>query len=542
MNWANLLGKWTMRTIHGGILAAALLGSASAVAAQTTGASASAAAVPKNFTKSLTFDLPVRMDPASRAELSEIRLFVKAPGGQWKLQEQGLPNLDRFKCRVPQDGEYWYSLVVVDRQGRATPADVNLEAPSQRVIVDTAAPIIQVQANNVPGGELCLQCTILDANPDPSSLRAVCRTEIGDVNLEPSANQPNSFKIRSEMMRYPVIVSVSDQAKNIATKEVNLRELLGTAGGPAGGTTTGHLPTKTPNDIALAGNRPDQRGPQGIGPIDLPKNDAPILKNESPGAIGANHRVELPPPPANNLPTDIASKPPVMTTDVAPRGSARHQLINTTSASLEYKIDQVGPSGVGKVEVYMTPDNGQSWHKLGEDTDKQSPAQITLPGDGVYGIRIVVSNGNGFGGKAPIRGDAPQCTIEVDTLSPFVQLRSADVHPTAGHVEIRWNATDKNLGGEPVTLSCRSRVDGPWQVIAKNVKNDGLYRWAFPRDAAGQYYFKVEVTDEAGNVAQDISRQPIVIDISEPRATVVGVVGNSAPRPAPAPVVGGGNP
>ncbi len=55
----------------------------------------------------------------------------------------------------------------------------------------------------------------------------------------------------------------------------------------------------------------------------------------------------------------------------------------------------------------MTPDQGQTWHRLGEDLDKRSPADINLPGDGVFGIRIVITNGNGFGGRPPVRGDAP---------------------------------------------------------------------------------------------------------------------------------------
>jgi hypothetical protein len=482
------------------------------------------------------------MEAAARAELSEIRLYVKAPGAPWKLQEQGPAQLERFKCRVPQDGEYWYTLVTVDRQGRATPADVNLEAPSQRVMVDTAAPTIQVQAINAPGGELCLQCTVQDANPDPTSLRAVCRTEVGDVPLEAVPGQPSCFKVRPEMMRYSVMVSVRDLAANVASRDVNLRELTGAASTP-------NVPAKTNNDITQAGVRPDSRGsnlvPQPINPIE----PGPILRSETsssmkvdvPGPIGGNPRIDMPPPPVTPLTQgqELPKSLPPQTTDIAPRGNAPHQLIHTTHASLEYRIDQVGPSGVGKVDVYMTPDNGQTWHRLGEDADKQSPAQITLPGEGVWGIRIVVSNGNGFGGKTPVRGDAPQCTIEVDSTSPFVQLRSADVHPTAGHVEIRWNATDKNLGSEPVTLSYRSRAEGPWQVIAKNVKNDGIYRWAFPRDAGGQFFFRIEVTDQAGNVAQDVSRTATVIDVSEPRATVVGVSGTSSGTPRVTPAVGG---
>ena len=179
----------------------------------------------------------------------------------------------------------------------------------------------------------------------------------------------------------------------------------------------------------------------------------------------------------------------------------------------------------------MTPDKGQTWHRLAEHPNKRSPLEISLPGDGEWGIRIVVTNGNGFGGKAPVRGDAPHCTIEVDTTSPFVQLRSTELLPSSGHVELRWNAQDKNLGTEPVSLYFRTKADGPWQIIARNVKNDGIHRWVFPRDVGPHFFFKIEVTDQAGNVAQDVSRQPILIDISEPRVSVVGVSGSAAVRP-----------
>src|SRR5262249_52612440 len=114
-------------------------------------------------------------------------------------------------------------------------------------------------------------------------------------------------------------------------------------------------------------------------------------------------KVDFPPPPVGTAKNNSADGNVTQTTgnNTSKHSGSPHQLINTTQATVEYRIDQVGPSGVGKVEIYMTPDNGQTWRRLSEDTAKRSPATITLPGDGVFGIRMVVSNGNGFGGKAP---------------------------------------------------------------------------------------------------------------------------------------------
>jgi hypothetical protein len=565
MKWAKSLRRWTMRSIHAAILGSALLGSASMVIAQAPSASASKVS-DLHHTRSQSFDLPVQMRPEDRAGLSEIRLYIKTPTTAWKLQERGNADLTRFSCKVTQDGEYWYTLALVDRAGRMTPADVNLEPPSQRVMVDTTLPMIAVQATNA-NGELCLRCTVQDANPDYASLKAVCKTSAGDIPLDIVPNQPGLFRVRgTEMMQFPVVVSVKDLAGNLGAKEVNIREMLSATLNTAALKEQAVITPASvgPDNRFVAQSRPELPAPRDLPMPPPPRTDLPMVaKNEGPISTGQPTKVEFPPAPAPiatpptppapiftppNPPTPLVTQPtplPVnnpetiqnVSNKVAPvetptQQSGPHQLINTTHATVEYRIDQVGPSGVGKVEIYMTPDKGQTWHRLAEDVQKRSPANINLPGDGVFGIRIVVTNGNGFGGKAPARGDAPHCTIEVDTTSPFVQLRSTDVLPSSGHVEIRWNATDKNLGSEPVSLFYRTRPDGPWQVIAKGVKNDGVHRWNFPRDAGGQFFFKIEVTDQAGNMAQHVSPQPVSIDMTEPRATVVGVTGSAAVRPS----------
>ena len=144
MNWAKNLRRWTMRSIHSAILGAALLGTASLATAQTP--SITAAKLPKqHFTRSQSFDLPIVMEQDYRVSLSEIRLYVKTPTTGWKLQESVAPHATRFNCKVTQDGEYWYTLATVDRAGRMTPADVNLEPPSQRVVIDTILPVIQAR-------------------------------------------------------------------------------------------------------------------------------------------------------------------------------------------------------------------------------------------------------------------------------------------------------------------------------------------------------------------------------------------------------------
>jgi hypothetical protein len=218
---------------------------------------------------------------------------------------------------------------------------------------------------------------------------------------------------------------------------------------------------------------------------------------------------------------------PTLPPSTAAKQSA-NLVLNTTRAFIDYRIDQVGPSGVGKVEVWVTADKGQNWKCMGEDHDKRSPAEVVFPGDGVYGVKLVVINGNGFGSKAPTPGEEPATWVEVDTTAPKLELRETDASSTPGHITIRWAAIDKNLGSEPIELYYATRREGPWQPIAKNVKNEGMYRWAFPRDATTQFFVRVEATDLAGNVTRAETPTPIVLDVTEPRVSVIHISGAAA--------------
>src|SRR5262249_2600347 len=164
------------------------------------------AQVPKmTYTKNTTFHLPVQMEERTRANLREVCLYVKSGTAEWVRQETGLPSTPHFKYVVPRDGEYWFSLVTIDKSGRMTPADVSQESPGLRVMVDTQPPVIDVQPWTSPEGDFCLRCQIQDANPDPNSLKAVYRDQAGEHVLEAIPGSSNVFKIAGrELLNQPL--------------------------------------------------------------------------------------------------------------------------------------------------------------------------------------------------------------------------------------------------------------------------------------------------------------------------------------------------
>jgi hypothetical protein len=197
-------------------------------------------------------------------------------------------------------------------------------------------------------------------------------------------------------------------------------------------------------------------------------------------------------------------------------------MVNSRLFELEYDVDSVGPSGIGRVELWGTRDGGQTWRSFALDTDNHSPLRVTVEEEGIYGFRVTVSNGAGLGGKPPKPGDLPDLWVGVDLTKPSARIVSAKqgVDAEAGHLIISWQADDKMLAARPVSLSFRERRTGPWLPIASGLENTGRYAWPVDNRTPSQFYLRLEVRDEAGNLGVDESSEAIAIDQSRPTIRV----------------------
>src|SRR5207249_5254862 len=111
-----------------------------AVLAQTPGSAPAESLPKKSYTNKTMFRLPVRIDEPARGSVQEIRLYVKRGTGDWACEQTAPPTQSFFAYHAAHDGEYWFTVVTVNKQGQANPADVAREPPSLIVVVDTQAP------------------------------------------------------------------------------------------------------------------------------------------------------------------------------------------------------------------------------------------------------------------------------------------------------------------------------------------------------------------------------------------------------------------
>jgi hypothetical protein len=234
---------------------------------------------------------------------------------------------------------------------------------------------------------------------------------------------------------------------------------------------------------------------------------------------------------------------------------SRGQTINYLAFDLGIEVESRGPSGISRVDLWVTRDDGRTWQKWSQSDGKGSSIRVNLnvPGnpqpEGMYGFRVVPVSGAGLSEREPQGGDAPDLRVVVDVTPPQLDLFPPVGDPnSADTLVIQWKAVDKNFTSDPITIEWSDKPTGPWQAVAtgtdglqlatvttpaaKRLANTGSFAWRVPAGLPPRVYLKVVARDAAGNEKTVVTRDPVLVDLVKPRAKVSGIVGPiSSPRP-----------
>jgi hypothetical protein len=66
--------------------------------------------------------------------------------------------------------------------------------------------------------------------------------------------------------------------------------------------------------------------------------------------------------------------------------------------------------------------------------------------------------------------------------------------------------------------------------IVRRLPNTGSYSWRVPTGMPPRVYLKVTARDAAGNTTEQVTQQPLLIDLMKPRAKITGI--GVSPLPA----------
>jgi hypothetical protein len=536
-----------MRTMRLRVLTAACVllaaGGPSAHAAPQANEPAAQAAPIVTATRQTAFTIPFRIDPPQTpsAQPVEVQLHVSTDqGATWSQATSVPPARGSFVFRAPHDGEYWYSIRTVDAQGVVRPEGT--PAPQLKVTVDTVAPRLDLSVVRGAAGEIVARWQAVDPNLKRDSFKLEYQaTSTGPWQRVAVESPPSSMRhtLSGEATWWPntsgatilVRAEITDASGNPAVTQAVVKAGDVTPSNPtaaplanAEGWRANHSPTAPPGDtrwlpdravqnsLAASGDRqppPADTGAQnGFAATSGPAGFAPDTNLRTPAQAVSDSRPARP-----GSPLDFSLLP----------AAVRPRMVNSASFELEYEIEQAGPSGVGRVELWGTRDGGRTWSDYAVDTDNTSPMSVTVGGEGIYGFCILVQSGSGFGGRPPAEGDMPDIWIGVDLTRPTCKIIATEASPDGAELIVRWEAADDALDPRPVTLLFSESQNGPWTPIVSGLENTGSYGWRLDGRVPERILLRLEVRDEAGNVATFDTPNAVALDRHRPSGRIRGV-------------------
>jgi hypothetical protein len=497
------------------------------------------------------FKVPLDIKPSERALIRELLLFVSPDkGSTWRQEAVVSPDQDGAKYFAPRDGTYWLTIDVVDQNGNHNPRDITKAPPSQKVVVDTLRPLVRIASAERKGDDLEVAWEIQEENPDLASLRLEYRAADAPTGmwytapLTPALTGKTQFRVASAD-KVSLRMTISDLASNSGRDEREVAATAGIATTSLKSTTAATEPILPP-----AGTKTPDPLPIGTSPAPAPVTETTQVVPAEVNPPVKSERDQLVPPIVSSKESaagksDTGTGPAFSNESRAPSAHSSGtveakpaapvmpsvQVVKSKAVTVEYAVPRVGPSGVGKVELWLTEDNGRSWRRYAEDAEEKTPTAdnkfqrtLELPGEGVFGLRLVVSSRAGLAKAPPRSGDLPQMRIEVDLTPPAVRLDPPAPHPTRRDaLVITWTATDANLAPNPITLEWAERK-GEWKTIASQLPNTGRHTWQLPPNIPDRVFLRLVARDTAGNEGVAEFDKPQLVDLIEPEGVLLKVV------------------
>jgi len=527
---------------------------------------------PPYVTRQSDVEIPFSVKPGDTpaSQPAAVRVFVSWDQGKtWHFYDEKKPEDGKFRFQPRQDGEYWFATQTVDRSGKTDSPEPR--RPQLRLVVDTQKPQLLAQASVARPGEVTLAWSVADASLNPSSLKIEYQDASGSggpwqtVQVDPAAVKSASGQLTGRAVFEPkdtgkainLRAEVADSAGNVSYFSQRLSLAMprsATAGSAAPAPPPDRTATRWPTSNPFAEPSPVQPA-EPIEPavkvpqvVDNPhtRQDRLVSSRSSP-----SETEQLPPPSVPPVATGETLPPPregeapaepeergqglgatnqepdsilPPSEPVTPPQGSRPRLTASRRFSLEYDVETVGPEGLADVELWGTSDGGKTWARWGSDPDKQSPMDVEVNGEALYGFKVVIVGKSGLASNAPQAGDAADIWVGIDLTRPKARLVSAAYGQgnAAGKLDIRWEAADANLTSRPVTISISDEPGGAFTPIAAGLPNSGQYYWDFDPRSPRLIYLRLEVRDEAGNVAVDQLTEPIKIEGLQPKGRIRG--------------------
>jgi hypothetical protein len=497
--------------------------------------------------------LPINQKDLQRKNVRQFILLYSADEGATWQQGDAKQSGDSkpLEFHAPKDGVYWFLVQLVDLAGNQNPRDPYRFKPNLKVVVDTEPPQVQATAERQSDGNIQVRWSASEQYPDPGSVRVEYRADGPSGQWMPLLPPSGSFPLQGQhafdpgpggkMGEVHVRVRVKDLATNEGDKECMVP---GTKSAPAAigagageGSPFNLVPPIRNEPAAQPTQLTSQQSPRPL--LEAPPGSSAI---SPPQQASLQNVTNTAPAPSGGMPIPASIERPSapIGPPETPLNSPAVKIVKGREVRLEFTVDKVGPSGLGNADVYVTLDKGRSWQKMPEEVpislakgaDVHGPEPVSgsvgvqLPKEGViYGFIVAVKSKAGRAPPPPKSGDAPEVLVEWDKTEPTGQLFMPQPDATQlNALVLGWEAKDRNMAENPITLEWAEQKDGPWNPIGEpQLANTGQYSWRLPDRLPPRVYLRMTMRDAAGNEARAQTDKPVLIDLSVPQTKITRV-------------------
>jgi hypothetical protein len=544
------------------VTALALLAAANGVSQPPAPTPAAAPPADVRFVAKPTLTFPVTFKQERVKDIEKARLFVSRDGGHtYDLKQVIDPAKGGFQFTAGEDGVYWVQMQLQFRDGTLDPKDPSAVPPSEKLVVDTTKPVVTITAAELTGDEVTVEWQVDDKHPDDTTTKVFYKPAAGDNT---SWREAPAGAVRKRSARFKpefpgpltVQVATADLAKNIGAmnREVGAKTASGFT--PAGGVLPPPaMPGGSGETVPAPGGTfggPAPAAPLPPKPIEPPATaERTAIAPSAPPPVADSGKPPAPPP---SVPVAESGRPIAVGTGmgappVAPAAPAVDPTVQYSRSprfDLNYSLDG-GPSGVARIDLYVTRDDGRTWTRWSQHDGREAPLKVLLDTrfnkevEGDYGFALVPVSGAGLSDGAPTAGTAPEMRVRVDLTQPVIKVFQPTADPNNRNaLMLHWEATDRNFGKEPIAIEYAETPNGPWKSVTApevvpaaggglakephRIDNAGSYSWQPPAALAGpKVYLKFTAWDLAGNRSEAITPNPVLVDLTKPKARIQGI-------------------
>lgn len=490
-------------------------------------------------------------------ELLELEVSEDS-GKTWQSVGKADSKQRQFQFQTQRDGAYWFRVKSLDRSGQL----IDQPGEPMQIVIDSTKPAGQLLIDLDRKGDLQAEFRIVESSLDHSSIRleyqteldsawkeVTCKTEKGTQDHEWIGSA--SWTIPHQATQLIVRLSGRDQAGN-AFEVTRMPKLPKTAMGMTGSMKfastrqgSGQEPVgsgvakptltlpKLPGPTLPGSTLPGSTLPSGLNLAPAaPKPAAPSVSNTPQmfTSTGLPVRSIESIPPTSLLGKDQdksnVSQLPALEPPIQSQTSSKPNALHSSSKSfeLDYAIVNDPGSPIASIELWGTLDQGKTWERWGVDADRESPFDIEVDTEGLFGFRMVIVGSNGLASRRPLPGDSADAWIHVDTSMPRARILSAlaGKGSDAGALVIEYQAIDDHFIDRPISLYYAETMQGPWIPITQGAKNQGRFAWAGESHIPEKVFLKLQATDAAGNVGEHVLDLPVDVQSAAPRGKIQG--------------------